>query len=74
MHPMSNSIPQPFVDTITGTTVNQYASLGNGRYFCDISYTVETVGKKGPVEMAYNMKVIMLETDVGLRVEAMTRY
>lgn len=65
---------QSLRDTITGTTVNQYASLGNGRYFCDISYTVETVGKKGPVEMAYNMKVIMLETDVGLRVEAMTRY
>lgn len=65
---------QSLRDTITSTTVNQYAKLGNGRYFCDVSYVVETVGKKGPVEMPYNMKVIMLETDVGLRVEAMTRY
>lgn len=65
---------QSLRDTIEETTVNQYANLGNGRYFCDISYVVETVGKKGAVEMSYNMKIIMLVTDVGLRVEGMTRY
>lgn len=61
-------------DTITRSTVNQYVDLGNDRYFCDMSYVVETVGRKGAVEISYNMKVILLETDEGLRVEAMTRY
>jgi len=65
---------QSMRDTIQEKTVNQYANLGDGRYFCDISYVVETVGKKGAVEMDYNLKVVMLETDLGLRVEAMTRY
>lgn len=65
---------QSLRDTIQETTVNQYANLGDGRYFCDISYVVETVGKKGAVDVSYNLKVIMLVTDVGLRVEAMTRY
>lgn len=61
-------------DTIKSTAINQYARLGEGRYYCDVTYTVETVGKKGAVEMEYNMKIVMLETDVGLRVEAMSRY
>lgn len=65
---------QSLRDTIKQTQVNQYADLGDGRYYCDITYVVETVGKKGPVEMTYNLKVIMLVTDVGLRVEGMTRY
>lgn len=65
---------QSLRDTIQETRVNQYASLGNGRYYCDITYVVETVGRKGPVQQSYNMKVIMLETDMGLRVEGMSRY
>lgn len=65
---------QSLGDTIQETRVNQYASLGSGRYYCDISYVVETVGKKGPVQQSYNMKVIMLETNEGLRVEGMSRY
>lgn len=65
---------QSLRDTIQETTVNQYASLGNGRYYCDISYVVETVGRRGPVQQSYNMKVIILETEVGLRVEGMSRY
>ena len=65
---------QSLRDTIKKTQVNQYANLGNGRFYCDITYDVETVGKKGPVMMTYNMKVIMLETEEGLRVEGMTRY
>ena len=65
---------QSIRDTIQNRTINQYADLGDGRYFCDMTYTVETVGKNGPVEMTYNMKVVMLQTSVGLRVESMTRY
>ena len=65
---------QSYRDTIKSTEVNQYAKLDGGRYYCDVTYSVETVGKKGAVEMTYNMKIIMLETDVGLRVEAMSRY
>lgn len=65
---------QSLRDTIQEMKVNQYASLGGGRYYCDITYVVETVGRRGPVQQSYNMKIIMLETDVGLRVEGMSRY
>ena len=65
---------QSLRDTLKSVKINQTAKLGDGRYYCDVTYVVETVGKKGPVSMTYNMKVIMLETDVGLRVEGMTRY
>ena len=65
---------QSLRDTIQSIHINQYAKLSDGRYYCDVTYVVETVGKKGPVEMTYNMKVIMLKTEVGLRVEGMTRY
>lgn len=65
---------QSLGDTIQETTVNQRASLGSGRYYCDISYVVETVGKRGPVQQSYNMKIIILETNEGLRVEGMSRY
>ncbi len=65
---------QSLRDTLKETTMNQRVKLGDGRYFCDVSYVVETVGKKGAVEVSYNLKVILLETNEGLRVEAMTRY
>ena len=65
---------QSLRDTIQETSVNQYANLGDGRYLCDTTYVVETVGKKGAVDVTYNLKVVILKTDVGLRVEAMTFY
>ncbi len=65
---------QSLRDTIQGVKVNQQANLGNDRYFHDTTYVVETVGKKGPVSVTYNLKVILLDTEEGLRVEAMTFY
>jgi hypothetical protein len=54
--------------------VNQLADIGEGRYFCDVTYIVETVGREGAVETTNNLKLIILETENGLKIEAMTRY
>jgi hypothetical protein len=61
-------------DSLKGILVNQTADIGEGRYFCDVTYIVETVGREGAVETTNNLKLIILETENGLKIEAMTRY
>ena len=61
-------------DTIQEIQFHQVADLGNGRYYCDVTYIVETWGKSGAVETTNNLKLIILDTEDGLKVEAMTRY
>lgn len=61
-------------DKITNIAYHHVYQLGEGRYLCDATYTLETIGKKGMVETQNNVKLMILETDSGLKVEAMTRY
>ena len=61
-------------DVIRDIAMNRYADLGDGRYLCDVTYVVETLGRKGAVQTDNHLKLIILETDSGLKVEAMTRY
>lgn len=61
-------------DTIQEITVNRYVDMGDGRYMCDVTYIVETIGTKGAVDTTNNLKLIILNTSNGLKVEAMTRY
>lgn len=61
-------------DFIQNITLNQYVSLEEQRYLCDVTYIVATMGNKGTVETTNNLKLIILDTDSGLKVEAMTRY
>lgn len=61
-------------DSIQQILINQLADVGNARYYCDLTYIVETLGREGAVETTNNLRVIILETDDGLKIEAMTRY
>lgn len=61
-------------DKIVSTQINGIYKLSDERYLCDISYVLEVLGRKGVVELEHNMKVVFLQTNYGLRVEAMTQY
>ena len=61
-------------DKIQQIYINQISDVGNERFYCDVTYTVETWGKAGAVETNNNLKLIILNTEDGLKIEAMTRY
>ena len=65
---------QSWGDTLKEVNVNRMADLGDGYYLCDLTYTVETYSRAGLVPQTSNVKLIIRETDLGLRIEAMTRY
>lgn len=57
-------------------TVNAYVNVGGGRYMCDVTFITEQMvtssGERGKV--TYNMRLMFLETDNGLKAEAMKSY
>lgn len=61
-------------DTIREITVNHYYKVSQERYICDVTYMVETIGRNGAVMVENHLKVVFLQTEDGLKVEAMTRY
>lgn len=61
-------------DNICSVDIHQLAVLEENRFYCDVTYIVETFGREGAVQTTNNLKLIILETDDGLKVEAMTRY
>lgn len=68
------SFAQSYSDTIDEVIVNQVTRIDDTHYFCDVTYLVSTYGKAGKVQTTNNMKVMLVETNSGLRVETMTRY
>lgn len=65
---------QSYGDRVAEIIVHRVSRLDDTHYFCDATYCVDTYGKAGIVQTRNNMKVILLVTVDGLRVEAMTRY
>lgn len=61
-------------DTVGEVTYHHFLKLEDGRYFCNFTYALTTLGHKGAVETVNNMKLILLPTDQGLRVENMQIY
>lgn len=61
-------------DTLGDITWHHFLKLEDGRYFCNFTYKLTTIGHKGAVETVNNMKLILLPTDQGLRVEDMQLY
>ena len=61
-------------DKITQITIHDYYRLSDERFLCDITYHLETVGRKGKVESTNNMKIVFLKMEEDLKVEAMTTY
>lgn len=61
-------------DEIQRIILNRNVDVGNGRFMLDVTYIVKTWGIKGAVETTNNLKLIVVDTDDGLKLEAMTRY
>lgn len=59
---------------ISSITVNHCIDVGLQRYLCDVTYAVDTTDFSGAVQAVANLKLIVLETDNGLKVEGMTSY
>lgn len=65
---------QSISDRIEYLNIHGIYQMEEGRYLCDMSYGLLSYGQKGPVQTDHNMKLVLLQTAWGLRVEAMTRY
>lgn len=61
-------------DKVVSLVANHQVRLEEGRYLCDITYEVDTTGKKGVVRTTTNAKLIVIQTDDGLKVETMSIY
>ena len=61
-------------DTIRTVTNNYFFRLEEGCYACDVTYTVDTVGHQGLVTTTNNIRIIVVETDRGLRVLTVYNY
>ncbi len=59
---------------ITERTYHHYVKLEDGRYLCDMTYHVNTSDFAGATTATNNVKLILVNTDKGLKVEAMTSY
>ena len=61
-------------DKVVSLVANHQVRLEEGRYLCDITYEVDTTGKKGVVRTTTNAKLIVVQSTDGLRVESMNIY
>ncbi|MBQ8835110.1 MAG: hypothetical protein IJ001_09350 [Oscillospiraceae bacterium] len=61
-------------DSVVEFQVNQCVTISEERYMCDVTYLLRTIGKKGAVDTVNNMKIVFLQTDKGLKVEAIASY
>lgn len=60
--------------SITSIQRNRTVNLGGGRYLCDVTYTVEAALYWEDPITVNNVKIIMVETNNGLRVESLMVY
>lgn len=61
-------------DKVVSLVSNHQVRLEEGRYLCDITYEVDTTGRKGVVRTTINAKLIVVRTDGVLKVESMQIY
>ncbi len=61
-------------DEIASITINRQIAISDERYLCDITYLVDTTGREGVVQTTNNVQIIVIRTENGLLVEALTSY
>lgn len=61
-------------DVIKEIRNNYFFKLESGRYVCDITYMVDTTGKQGVVTTTNNVRIIVVDTEDGLRVLTVYNY
>jgi hypothetical protein len=61
-------------DQLNDILIKHYIALPEGRWLLDVTYKVETMGRQGLYESTTNMKIMLVEIEGKLLVEAMTSY
>ena len=61
-------------DRVNSVDIHHYIRLDAQKYLCDATYVVDTYGFRGLVQTTNNLKVVAVQTENGLRIEAMTSY
>lgn len=65
---------QSYGDKIVEINNNYFFQLEEGKYVCDVTYLVDTTGKQGVVRTTNNVRIVVVETNVGLRVLTVYSY
>ena len=61
-------------DEVVSLTTHLQLRIDEGRYMCDVTYEVDTTGKEGVVRTTTNAKLIIVETETGMKLESMNVY
>ena len=62
-------------DTVTGINVNHIIDLGEGKYLCDVTYEVDTLGRDGVLHHSVNNAwVFLVRTSGALKAERLISY
>lgn len=61
-------------DKVASLVANHQVRLDKTHYLCDITYEVDTTGRKGVVRTTTNAKLVVVQTDKGLKVKSMNIY
>lgn len=65
---------QSYGDKIVEIRNNYFFQLEDGKYVCDVTYEIDTTGKQGVVRTVNNVRIVVVETNVGLRVLTVYSY
>lgn len=61
-------------DKIVSLVTHHQVRLNEDHYLCDFTYEVDTTGRKGVVRTTTNVKLVVIQTENGLKVESMNIY
>jgi len=59
---------------VVSITTHHQVRLAENKYLCDITYEVDTIGHKGTVRLTTNAKIVVVQTENGLKAESMNIY
>ena len=65
---------QSIRDQLTELQYNHLIQLTEDLYFCDVTYLVDTTGKKGVVQTTNNMRLLVTTQDGGWKVQELSSY
>lgn len=68
------SFGQSVRDQLTDLQYNHLIKLDEGTYFCDVTYLVDTTGKKGVVQTTNHLKLLLVQEGGSLKVREMSSY
>lgn len=68
------SFGQSVRDQLTDLQYNHLIKLDEGTYFCDVTYLVDTTGKKGVVQTTNHLKLLLVQEGGSLKIREMSSY